>query len=550
MLVYGDRARTIDPRRRLAELDRLLAAADPSPDVITHALIAAGELAQGIADAEVERLGCDDVTALQSAAMELPRAIAGRAYVGTGAGDCATALAALAAMPLPARLRCKQGEGFAFYAVYPECYAAAAAAHHWGAPPLAIGLRSIGTTLAATVAAVTGGRAISLRPRGHPFRRRALASDRLRAELAAHRGPFAIVDEGPGLSGSSFGSIADLLEELGVTQDRIVFMPSHQGPLGPEASARHRKRWEGARRLTRTLDDVLADDPIERWFADAIGPAVAQDISAGAWRHGMREPRPPMAPSFERRKLRLRSARGEFVARFAGLGAIGEEKLARARALHDAGFGPEPLALRRGFLLERWVIGEPLDPLRDRRALLDHLGKYLGFRARNFPAAVEDGAGADLLRRMAIVNTTELCGPTVGARVAERLERLASGAPVHVDGRLHGWEWRRTDCGLCKLDALDHSCGHDLVGAQDIAWDAAGAAVEFALRDEETAELARLLEVDATSVNALAICYAAFQGGLWTMASQQRPPAEAACRREKVAVYRGEIGRRTVSAAR
>ena len=42
-----------------------------------------------------------------------------------------------------------------------------------------------------------------------------------------------------------------------------------------------------------------------------------------------------------------------------------------------------------------------------------------------------------------------------------------------------------------KTDALDHAFGHDLVGCQDIAWDLAGAAVEFDLDTEERETLAR-----------------------------------------------------------
>jgi hypothetical protein len=117
MLVYGDRSRTVDPRRRLAEIRRLLASAGPATDDLTHALIATGELAQGLADAQAEPLGCDDITALQTAAMELCEAIAGRAYAGANAGWSAEALSTLAAMSLPASIRCKLGEGFAFYAV-------------------------------------------------------------------------------------------------------------------------------------------------------------------------------------------------------------------------------------------------------------------------------------------------------------------------------------------------------------------------------------------------------------------------------------------------
>ena len=120
-----------------------------------------------------------------------------------------------------------------------------------------------------------------------------------------------------------------------------------------------------------------------RRFADLTGPATAEDLSAGAWRRDG-SARSPATPAVERMKVRLagpaRGSGGRFLARFAGLGATGTAKLVVARRLHAAGFCPEPLALRSGFLLERWVEGAPLGP--GERPPLDHLARYLGFRAR------------------------------------------------------------------------------------------------------------------------------------------------------------------------
>jgi hypothetical protein len=85
-----------------------------------------------------------------------------------------------------------------------------------------------------------------------------------------------------------------------------------------------------------------------------------------------------------------------------------------------------------------------------------------------------------------------------------------------------------------KTDALDHAQAHDLIGAQDVAWDIAGAAVEFGLSDAATARISRVVAeasgapVDPTSVEAMGICYAAFQGGLWALAETQSDPSEAA----------------------
>lgn len=488
MLVYGDQPRRERPREKLAAVRRALAAGDP-----TRALIEAGELAQGLADAEFEAAGFDDDTPLQAAAMALCVAVAGGDAIDAEAGR-------LAVLDLPPEVSVKTPEGYAFYGLYPESYALAARSHLWPSPPFVIGLRSIGTSLAALVAAETGAiDVVSVRPTGHPFRRELRLSPALRARLAAHRGPFAIVDEGPGLSGSSFGAAADLLEALGVAPGRIVFLPGHAGDLGPEAQPRHRARWTAATRLVAQPPCTVAD-----WFADLTGPvAYARDLPGATW------------------KVRLGDG---FVARFAGLGAMGEGKLPRAQALHAAGYGPEPLALRHGLLLQRWVEGDVRPPS------LDRLGRYLRFRREAFPG--RPGADLEALIEMARVNTSELLGDPAGRETARRLRALpldrARPRPVHVDARLHRGKW----VGGRKLDALDHSEAHDLVGCQDIAWDVAGAAVELALSAAETDVLAHAAGADPVLLALFETCYPAFQAGLWTMAGD---PARAAFYRDRLA---------------
>src|SRR5690606_26178226 len=131
---------------------------------------------------------------------------------------------------------------------------------------------SIGVTLGAVVAAATEAAGfVTVRPHGHPFDRRLSVSEALRRTLAEHRGVFAVVDEGPGLSGSSFGAVADLLAGLGVGEDRVVFMPSHGGSPGLAAPERRRASWARARRLFKTLDDLASPAQIGRWFEDLTG---------------------------------------------------------------------------------------------------------------------------------------------------------------------------------------------------------------------------------------------------------------------------------------
>jgi hypothetical protein len=540
MLVYGDRSRTVRPRSLLVEIGRTREAAHDAAgpvrrDLLTHALITAGELAQGTADAELDATGDDDCTPATEATMALAIALAGEVLAAAGIPtgsrpDTARALAAVRGLPLPPRIRCKAPEGFAFYSLNPEDSAAAAAAPS-PSPTLVIGLRSIGTSLAAAVAARLRCPAVTLRPCGHPFHRHMRAAPALRQRLGRHSGGFVIVDEGPGLSGSSFGAAADLLEDLGVPLERMLFLTSHANDPGPCATPAHRARWGRLRRAT--AGSGVSPRAVQAWFADVTGRvAQVEELSGGAWRADLPEAAwPPVAPVAERLKFRLNGTRGRFVARFAGFGAAGEEKLAVARLLHAAGFVPEPLALRRGFLLERWSEGRPLEPNETQgERFLEHLGRYLGFRARNIPMGDGEGASVSELCRMAAVNAGEIGGPDLGRRVEARLAEageLPGLVPARIDGRLHTWEWLRLpDGSLVKTDALDHAVAHDLVGCQDIAWDVAGAAVEFDLPQADVERLrvavsaASGREISLGAVAAFRICYAAFQGGLWRMTGE------------------------------
>src|SRR5262249_47116184 len=136
------------------------------------------------------------------------------------------------------------------YSLYPEQYIEAAllwAADHAAAGErevLVAGVRSIGTTLAALVAAVLyahgfGAHAITLRPTGHPFARRAQLDA---SQLGSARWGV-VVDEGPGLSGSSMVSVADALMRAGMARSAISLMPGHAGAPGHAASPEVRAFW-------------------------------------------------------------------------------------------------------------------------------------------------------------------------------------------------------------------------------------------------------------------------------------------------------------------
>lgn len=574
MLVYGDRSRRVNTRVALDDTATALRrVASMSPGIERHGelvaiFIEAGKVVQGIADAEFAARGYDARSPAQDAAMavlvQLARAIRrswNSGFAETGALPSGL-ITGLDARHLPEHLLLKQPEGYAFYALYPESYLAAASALAGVSPVRVIGIRSIGTGLAALVAAATGAsNVVTVRPTGEPFRRRIELSHSMTAELVS--GPtarFAIADEGPGLSGSSFGAVADFLEDRGVPPHNIYFFPSHAGNIGSEGGDRHRQRWRQATRHVVGFDDLvlLAANPthrLESWVSDLTGvpEAPLDDISGGAWRarcFADQTEWPPAHVRQERRKFLLRAGGATWLLKFAGLGREGARKLALARRLHVAGFTPEPAGWRHGFLVERWV--EQARPLRlqgfDRAALVARLAAYIGFRASTFPA--EQGASLAQLLIMARRNTalglTESLAERFDAWQRDLAALQTQVRAVCTDNRLHAWEWLHTsDGGLLKTDALDHHAAHDLVGCQDATWDLAGAGIELGLSAEEKDELCRAVEraaqrrMDRRLLAFSELCYAAFQLGHWSLAADvlAASPGEAGRARTAAAAY-------------
>jgi hypothetical protein len=535
VLVYGDAQATIAPRVALAEIAAALGDLNASPaGLARHAatveqFIALAGLAQGLADVEAAAAGYDELSDAQAQLLDGLRLLAidiDRSWRSGFARQPATELAPLAsltALPWPDTIVVKRCEGYAFYGTYPETFLDAA--RGLPADSVVIGLRSIGTGLAPLVAAAAGTRTIlTVRPTNHPFARSITAGPALETAIRswAHR-PFVIVDEGPGLSGSSFGGTADWLESLGVAPHAIIFMPSHTGDLGDRAAPVHRTRWTAADRRVRDFEQLFAPGavmPVPDWFADITGELRDEpvDWSGGQWTAARREV--ATWPSREVRKYLLAGTEGRFLVKFAGLDSAARAKFARARLLHDGGFGAEPLAMRYGFVIERYVDGEPLHAVP-----VEHLIDYLRFRRDCLPAHAR-GAGLSKLRATAIHNL-RLVAPAAATELAarwseDRVDALRTAVvPVHVDARLHRWEWLNAGGRIVKTDAVDHSEAHDLVGCQDILWDVAGAAVELLDTEADRAALAQAFvdgSPDRRDLLALmGVCYLAFQMGWWSM---------------------------------
>lgn len=541
MIVYREVKERASPRGRLEELQdeltRLAAAGAVERDVACALLIEAGVLEAAILDTVLPRQ--DDDVPLARELRTLSLALGhvfhamyrgGIRETGQGPTEAAAALDRVLARSLPAEVTAGVPEGYAWYALYPETYLVAAerwAAETRPARAVVLGLRSIGTSLSTVVAAAIGAAgahvlSFTLRPHGHPFDRRPNLAPGLLATLAGeHDAVFLIVDEGPGLSGSSLCGTAAFLSDLGVRDERIVLVPSWVPDGGAFVSAAARARWPRHRKLSAGFEEVvLASEP--------FGPA-ARDLSGGGWRplvYPDASAWPAVQPQHERRKYLAHDDGDDVLWRFAGLGRWGGAVRARAERLATAGFGPEVVGFRDGFLGLRFVPGRPLPAGRTDGASLARAVDHLAFRH----AAFRTGRAVDPTPLLAMirVNVEEGLGPGWTDRLGgldAAAQRLADAPAVIVDGRMQPHEWVEAASGeLVKVDALDHGDDHFLPGPTDIAWDVVGLAVEHGWSEGTARDVAEALAArlrDPTLPARLPfhrLAYAAFRLGYTTLA--------------------------------
>ncbi len=278
-------------------------------------------------------------------------------------------------------------EGFAYYALHPLDFADLASAASFATPYAhVVGIRSIGTTLSAVVAAKLKAEGISVtrttvRPEGHPYdRRTAFTSAAARAiRLALSRGAlFIVCDEGPGRSGSSLLSVAEALEEEGVSRECIVMLCSHQPDPDELCAPRAAERWRRYRSIAVGMTKRLPQQ------ADRY-------IGGGEWRRFFipdAELWPASWPQMERLKLLSRDQQKLF--KFEGHGPYGEPVRRCEQLLAASGFGTRYLGHEAGFGMHELAAGHQASIAKPSLSLLRHLAQYCAWRAATLPATAAE----------------------------------------------------------------------------------------------------------------------------------------------------------------
>jgi hypothetical protein len=446
-------------------------------------LLLAGELECGVADVvachdpQPDPLGSNSLileSGLKTVTDALATALLGDSPNSYGLSETLQAL--LSARIIPERISISAPEGFAYYALHPLAYADIVDKLPGLSSTVAVvGIRSIGTTFSAMVAAAVrrqgknAGR-ITVRPHGDPYNRELRFSG---AELQFVKSSiisdadFLVIDEGPGLSGSSFLAVAEALVRAGVPREKITLICAHQP---------HFETLRAHNALQRAREF--------RWLAADSAPRLPQATGAflggGEWRRFMLPNQaawPATWTSFERLKYGSLDADNPRFYKFLGLGHYGEAVLARERLVANAGYGPQPRAEANGFASYAWLglEGRPMCAADLNENVLARLAEYCAFRASSFPAELND---LNALQQMVDHNVREL-----GFHVSVQLDVKR---PVIADGRMQPHEWLLSaNRKMLKTDSGSHGDDHFFPGPTDIAWDLAGAIVEWEMNPEQ-----------------------------------------------------------------
>jgi len=464
MYVFRDGRRTLSGAELIASLASALGRWQMAPehrteDLALSALIAAGELECALLDDAYEPSESIGFAA------EITDTVA-RGLLTGEKHSLSSILQTLARIQVAHSYHVAVQEGFAYYALHPRKLALLLQSIPLKSRTAVLGIRSIGVTLSAVAKATLRLRGIecrriTVRPTGHPYDRKLQVTPELREWVEHSVSEFLIVDEGPGISGSSFLAVAEALEECGVHNKHIHLVGSREvdpATLRAETAAARWPRYH----FHQVQSAPLA--PLE----------AGESLSGGAWRRRFRcehDTMPATWAPLEPAKYFAKDERSIF--KFEGFGHYGEEAGERAILLAARGFSPRYLRNQNGFGRYEFLPGRTLNSGDRSSEVITSMAEYLAWRGKAFASAA---AQTPELEKMLCWNWHSEFG--------EELEPDESWLKVErvtvCDARMMPQEWLCTSAGkLLKLDAASHGDNHFFPGPCDIAWDVAGAIVEW-----------------------------------------------------------------------
>jgi hypothetical protein len=309
---------------------------------------------------------------------------------------------------------------------------------------------------------------------------------------------FLIVDEGPGLSGSSFGITAEVLSGLGIPDDQIIFISSWEPDGSGLISELGKTRWKKHKKFSASFEDTwLKNGRLVKSFPHK----EILDISNGRWRslfYINEEEFPLTYPVEERKKflcskfpLQLENGvllntwkilpnnNNIFMIKFAGLGRYGKALFERSKILSDASLIPPVVDLQNGFLIFNFIEGLPLKKENISFEFINSTAKYLSFLYNKFPAS--PSRNFEEMFNMIHENVCEYLGESWAKMIDNKKKLFAnlySSLAVAVDGHMFPHEWITSKERCLKTDAVTHHADQFFPGCQSILWDIVGFSIE------------------------------------------------------------------------
>ncbi|MBV8475593.1 MAG: hypothetical protein JOZ36_02920 [Acidobacteria bacterium] len=434
----------------------------------------------------------------------------------------------MSGVEFPESLSISAPEGFAYYALHPHDYARLAeTVVTRNDSALVVGIRSIGTTLSAIVCAALKQRdkaviRITVRPTGHPYDRVVhFSADQLESihRWNVRQSDFLVVDEGPGRSGSSFLSAGETLARAGVPVERITLLGSRQADVNQLCTTKARERWSRFR--------FRSPKPaVYTRFKNHIY------VGGGSWRNLLLKddfPRPACWPQMER--LKFLSPDRKSIFKFEGFGRFGQQVITRAGIIAKAGFGCQALDAGDGMIVYPVVRGQALTAAELSTELLERLARYCAFRAAEFRMSNSPPSQLSAMLKFNVLHE-------FGIELFLDTDDLSTAEPILSDARMQPHEWiRRDNSQIVKVDAYTHGDDHFFPGPSDVAWDLAGAIVEWNLQQDATdyflSTFRRVSGIDRSQqLDTFILAYTVLRLAYWKMAL---PTVKASSEEQRVA---------------
>ena len=539
MIVFGDPVTVVTLKEAISTLRQLQKSADP--DTSRTLVIGCGQLEQAIADLADK----DPTFATAKSAAEALTDNASDAFILETAPVVAGQLELLETLLLAnLALTLKAPEGFQFYSLYPEQFAVTAtrfAAAHTPESAFVIGLRSIGTTLSAVVNSAlrhsgVRSRRITIRPGGHPFSREVSPAD-IKPENSEQ---IIVVDEGPGLSGSSMASVAAALQSLGVNLDQVTFFPAHDRGPGPNCPEWARDIWDKVKVHTTNAAELRwAGMSLKEKLLNSIELPVSERAELvygghGAWRRFAYPDEaawPPLAPHFDRPKqIVVSEGRPAAVWEFHGL----------CPSWRDSNSEPSILGYRQ----MAWPAGRRCVP-----SDWDTGKGTLIFRTLEGTHGVmnqpEREASWNRLTEMLYWNLWESLGEDVANLVKTTFNQMELRQAARGTLReLAPWAWVLDATSQPTLASpFTPEMDHTVIGEQPWLWDLARLCVEWEVSPPESMEIFAVTWPDMHPLEPLfhLLAAAAFALGQFTLALSNSDESERPRLEKAIATRKGQI---------